>query len=90
MKSQEKFFHDQIENIHKATEDKESEFERLLQEERAKARQWDVDSGTTENRRLRCVLDDFLYGANVAMCVLDMEELQIDILLFSIVSVSFF
>ncbi|KAF7057732.1 hypothetical protein CFC21_064928 [Triticum aestivum] len=53
MKSQEKFFHDQIENIHKATEDKESEFERLLQEERAKARQCDVDSGTTENRRLR-------------------------------------
>ncbi|KAM3196951.1 hypothetical protein ACQJBY_072563 [Aegilops geniculata] len=53
MKSQEKFFHDQIENIHKALEDKEREFERLLQEERAKARQCDVDSGTSENRRLR-------------------------------------
>ncbi|VAH00191.1 unnamed protein product [Triticum turgidum subsp. durum] len=53
MKSQEKFFLDQIENIHKALEDKEREFERLLQEERAKARQCDVDSGTTENRRLR-------------------------------------
>lgn len=53
MKSQEKFFHDQIENIHKATEEKESKFEKLLQEERAKARQCDVDSGTTENRRLR-------------------------------------
>ncbi|KAM3205987.1 hypothetical protein ACQJBY_061589 [Aegilops geniculata] len=54
MKSQEKFFHDQIENIHKALEDKEREFERLLQEERAKARRCDVDSsGTTENRRLR-------------------------------------
>jgi hypothetical protein len=53
MKSQETFFHDQIENIHQATEDKVSEFERLLQEERAKARQCDVDSGTSENRRLR-------------------------------------
>ncbi|KAK1628362.1 hypothetical protein QYE76_002677 [Lolium multiflorum] len=53
MKSQETFFHDQIQNIHQATEDKVSEFERLLQEERAKARQCDVDSGTSENRRLR-------------------------------------
>jgi hypothetical protein len=90
MKSQEEFFHVQIENIHKATEDKVSEFERLLQEERAKARQCDVDSGTTENRRLRCVLDDFLYGANVAMSVFGMEELQIDILLVNIVFVSLF
>ncbi|CAL4896574.1 unnamed protein product [Urochloa decumbens] len=53
MKYQEEFFHNQIENIHKATEDKEKKFEKLLQEERSKARQFDVDSGTTEVRKLR-------------------------------------
>nr|XP_020165612.3 protein SUPPRESSOR OF GENE SILENCING 3 homolog [Aegilops tauschii subsp. strangulata] len=53
MTSQEKFFNDQIENLYKAMEEKESEYEERLQEERAKARQYDVDSGTTENRRLR-------------------------------------
>lgn len=53
MTSQEKFFDDQIENLYKAMEEKESEYEKRLQEERAKARQYDVDSGTTENRRLR-------------------------------------
>ncbi|KAL6641746.1 hypothetical protein ACP70R_019927 [Stipagrostis hirtigluma subsp. patula] len=53
MKAQEDFFHDQIENIHKATEDKEKMFEKLLLEERAKARRCDVDSGTTEDRMLR-------------------------------------
>ncbi|KAG8051258.1 hypothetical protein GUJ93_ZPchr0009g1195 [Zizania palustris] len=53
MKFQEKFFHDQIERIHKATEEKESRFEKLLQEERSKARQSDVDSGSSEDRKLR-------------------------------------
>ncbi|KAM0897801.1 hypothetical protein ACQ4PT_022316 [Festuca glaucescens] len=75
MKSQEKFFFDQIENIQKAMEEKEAEFDELLQEERAKfekllqeeraefekllqeehakATQCDVDSGTSENRRIR-------------------------------------
>ncbi|KAE8797816.1 hypothetical protein D1007_26949 [Hordeum vulgare] len=53
MTSQEKFFDDQIENLYKAMEEKESEYEKRLQEERAKARQYDVDSGTTENRMLR-------------------------------------
>lgn len=53
MKYQEEFFHDQIEKIHKATEEKEIKFEKLLQEERAKARQSDVDSGSTEDRRQR-------------------------------------
>ncbi|XP_062202460.1 protein SUPPRESSOR OF GENE SILENCING 3 homolog isoform X2 [Phragmites australis] len=52
MKYQEEFFHKQIENIHKATEVKEKVFEKLLQEERSKARCFDVDSGTTEDRRL--------------------------------------
>jgi hypothetical protein len=56
MKHQEEFFHSQIEGIHKATEDKEKRFEKLLQEERSKARRFDVDSGTTEeDRKLRCV-----------------------------------
>jgi len=54
MKHQEEFFHSQIEGIHKATEDKEKRFEKLLQEERSKARRFDVDSGTTEeDRKLR-------------------------------------
>ncbi|KAG2615259.1 protein SUPPRESSOR OF GENE SILENCING 3 homolog isoform X1 [Panicum virgatum] len=53
MKYQEEFFHNQIESIHKITEAKEKEFEKLLQEERAKARHFDVESGTTEDRRLR-------------------------------------
>ncbi|KAG2623448.1 hypothetical protein PVAP13_3KG061400 [Panicum virgatum] len=53
MKYQEEFFHNQIESIHRITEAKEEEFEKLLQEERAKARRFDVDSGTTEDRRLR-------------------------------------
>ncbi|TVU51337.1 hypothetical protein EJB05_02756 [Eragrostis curvula] len=53
MKYQEEFFHNQIENIHKATEDKEKMFEKLLQEERSKARRFDVDSGTTEDHKLR-------------------------------------
>ncbi|KAJ1265164.1 hypothetical protein BS78_08G058800 [Paspalum vaginatum] len=53
MKYQEEFFHNQIESIHKATEDKEKVFEKLLQEERLKARHFDVDSGTSEDRNLR-------------------------------------
>ncbi|CAN6330805.1 unnamed protein product [Urochloa humidicola] len=53
MKYQEEFFHNQIDSIHKITVAKEKEFEKLLQEERSKARSFDVDSGTTEDRRLR-------------------------------------
>ncbi|KAF0888595.1 hypothetical protein E2562_016064 [Oryza meyeriana var. granulata] len=53
MKFQEKFFHDQIERIHKATEEKEIKFEKLLQEERANARQSDVGSGSTEDCKQR-------------------------------------
>uniref|UniRef100_A0ACD5WH28 Uncharacterized protein n=1 Tax=Avena sativa TaxID=4498 RepID=A0ACD5WH28_AVESA len=61
MKSQEIFFFD---NFEKAMEEKECEFEKLLQEERAKyekllqeerakTKHYDMDSETTENRRLR-------------------------------------
>ncbi|XP_006664413.2 protein SUPPRESSOR OF GENE SILENCING 3 homolog [Oryza brachyantha] len=53
MKFQEQFFHDQIEKIHKATEEKEIKFEQLLQEERIKARRSEVGSGSTEDRRQR-------------------------------------
>ncbi|KAG8093469.1 hypothetical protein GUJ93_ZPchr0012g20265 [Zizania palustris] len=53
MKFQEKFFHDQIERIHQATEEKEAMFEKLLQEERSKAIQSNVDTGSSEDRRLR-------------------------------------
>ena len=63
MKYQEEFFHNQIESIHSITEAKEEEFEKLLQEERAKARRFDVDSGTTEDRRLRWVTNSQLDGA---------------------------
>ena len=62
MKYQEEFFHNQIESIHKITEAKEKEFEKLLQEERAKARHFDVESGTTEDRRLRWVTNSQLDG----------------------------
>lgn len=61
MKYQEEFFHSQIEDIHKATEEKEKLFEKLLQEERSKARRFDVDSGTTEeDRKMRCVANSQL------------------------------
>ncbi|KAK3136323.1 hypothetical protein QOZ80_5BG0431680 [Eleusine coracana subsp. coracana] len=53
MKYQEEFFHNQIDDIHKAMEDKVKMFEKLLQEERSKARRFDVDSGTTEDQMLR-------------------------------------
>ncbi|KAF8658059.1 hypothetical protein HU200_059523 [Digitaria exilis] len=53
MKYQEEFFHNQIDGIHKITEAKEKEFEKLLQEERSKARRFGVDSGTTEDCKLR-------------------------------------
>jgi hypothetical protein len=60
MKSQEEIFHGLIEDIHKATEDKEKQFEKLLQEERSKARRFDVDSGTMKDRQLRCVTNSWL------------------------------
>nr|CAD1842145.1 unnamed protein product [Ananas comosus var. bracteatus] len=53
MDNQERFFKEQMEKVHKATEEKERIYERLLQEERAKAKQSDIDSGTTEDRKLR-------------------------------------
>lgn len=53
MDNQEHFFKEQMEKVHKATEEKERIYERLLQEERAKAKQSDIDSGTTEDRKLR-------------------------------------
>ena len=90
MKYQEEFFHNQIESIHSITEAKEEEFEKLLQEERAKARRFDVDSGTTENRRLRCVLDDFLDGANVVICVLGVWKKSRSTFTVNIVFVSIF
>lgn len=61
MKYQEEFFHSQIEDIHEATEEKEKLFEKLLQEERSKARRFDVDSGTTEDRKMRCVANSQLH-----------------------------
>jgi len=60
MKYQEEFFHSQIEDIHKATEDKEKLFEKLLQEERSKARCFDVDFGSNEDRMLRCATNSQL------------------------------
>ncbi|BAF29380.1 protein SUPPRESSOR OF GENE SILENCING 3 homolog isoform X1 [Oryza sativa Japonica Group] len=48
-----KFYHEQIERLRKDTEEKENEFERLLQEELARAIECDVDSETTENCKLR-------------------------------------
>lgn len=48
-----KFYHEQIERLRKDTEEKENEFERLLQEELARAIECDVDSETTENCSLR-------------------------------------
>ncbi|RRT35983.1 hypothetical protein BHE74_00022179 [Ensete ventricosum] len=53
MDYQEKFFKEQMDKIHKATEEKEKTFEKLLQEERAKAKHSDVNCGTNEEQRLR-------------------------------------
>lgn len=55
-----KFYHEQIERLRKDTEEKENEFERLLQEELARAIECDVDSETTENCKLRC--DQYVVG----------------------------
>lgn len=53
MDYQESFLMEQMEKIHKATEEKEMKFERLLQAERAKAKQSDMDSGINEDRKHR-------------------------------------
>ncbi|XP_073013393.1 protein SUPPRESSOR OF GENE SILENCING 3 homolog [Typha latifolia] len=53
MDFQEQFFKEQMDKVYKATEEKERIFEKLLQEERVKARQSDVDSGTSEDRKHR-------------------------------------
>lgn len=42
-----------MEKIHKATEEKEMKFERLLQAERAKAKQSNMDFGSNEDRKQR-------------------------------------
>uniref|UniRef100_A0A1D1XZ20 Protein SUPPRESSOR OF GENE SILENCING 3 n=1 Tax=Anthurium amnicola TaxID=1678845 RepID=A0A1D1XZ20_9ARAE len=55
MDQQEHFFKKQMDKVHKATEEKERIFEKLLQEERAKARQAYIDTGTKEDQRLRKV-----------------------------------
>jgi hypothetical protein len=62
MKYQEEFFHNQIEIIYKAREDREKEYQKLLQEERSKARRFAnyADSGTTEVLKLRCVINSRL------------------------------
>lgn len=49
----EQFFKEQIEKVHKATEEKEKNFQSQLQEERFKATQSDIDVGSNEDRELR-------------------------------------
>ncbi|PKA66755.1 Protein suppresor of gene silencing 3 like [Apostasia shenzhenica] len=53
MDFQERFFKEQIEKIHRHTEEKEKEYEKLLQEERAKAKLAESNSGNTEDSKLR-------------------------------------
>jgi septal ring factor EnvC (AmiA/AmiB activator) len=51
----EKLRQEESAEFEKLLQEQRSEFEKLLQVERAKARQCDVDAGTTENRMLRWV-----------------------------------
>ncbi|KAG6536590.1 hypothetical protein ZIOFF_001648 [Zingiber officinale] len=53
MDYQEHFFKEQMDKIHSATEEKERLFEKLQQEECAKAKHSDLNSGTTEEKKLR-------------------------------------
>lgn len=53
MDYQERFFKDQIEKIHEQTKIKEMQYEKLLQEERAKAKFADSNSGYGGECRLR-------------------------------------
>lgn len=53
MDFQEHFFKEQMALVQKETEEKERKYEILLQEERAKAKLSDVNSGSNEERRLR-------------------------------------
>lgn len=53
MDFQDRFFKEQMNKIHTATEEKEGMYEKLLQQARAKAKQSDVDCGTHEDRRIR-------------------------------------
>ncbi|KAG0491242.1 hypothetical protein HPP92_004640 [Vanilla planifolia] len=53
MDYQERFFEDQIEKIHKHTEEKEKEYEKLLQTERAKAKLANSNSGNGEDGMVR-------------------------------------
>ncbi|KAJ0977241.1 hypothetical protein J5N97_012715 [Dioscorea zingiberensis] len=50
MDIQENFFKEQMMKIHEMTEEKEKMFEQLLQVEREKAKQADIESGTNEER----------------------------------------
>lgn len=49
----EQFFKEQIEKVHKATEEKEENFQNQLQEERSKATQSDINIGSSEDCELR-------------------------------------
>lgn len=53
MDFQENFFKEQMAEVQKDIEEKERKYEILLQEERAKAKQSDVNSGSNEERKLR-------------------------------------
>lgn len=53
MDYQENFFKEQMDKIHRATEEKEQLFEKLQQEEHGKAKLSDLNSGTPEEKRLR-------------------------------------
>ncbi|KAL6905490.1 hypothetical protein ACP4OV_003091 [Aristida adscensionis] len=78
MKAQEDFFHDQIENIHKASEENLRMYEKGVLEQCAKARNCDVDSGSSEDRRLmKEQIQRFLdgQGKDVAEFVAERDEL---------------
>lgn len=72
MDFQERFFKEQMERVQQTTIEKEKQFERLLQEERAKATRTHADSGTKEDRRRREEqFAQFIHGQ-----VKDVEEFE--------------
>ncbi|XP_006664414.1 protein SUPPRESSOR OF GENE SILENCING 3 homolog [Oryza brachyantha] len=73
MKFHAKFYHDQIEGLRKDTEQKESEFERLLQEELAQAIECDVDYETAQNTE-NCRLSEEQIQRIVDCQVKDVKE----------------
>ncbi|XP_020573678.1 protein SUPPRESSOR OF GENE SILENCING 3 homolog [Phalaenopsis equestris] len=60
MDFQEHFFKDQIDKIHKHTEEKERQYEKLLQEERAKAKSADSNSGYGRDCNLSKKSEEFI------------------------------